>query len=130
MNTLNKVYSKLNKKTELATHKVDLALADELKKRSQDLLKNLKAADGSWRDYQDYLTNADKPFKKMISNYDDLDGSIAFAQSSANKYLKAAKELGVNVKSNKDYQNVIANLKTAEEVIKTIASFKDPSTFQ
>ena len=83
-----------------------MALVDDLKKRNQELLKNLKTSDGLWRDYQDYLTNADKPFKKMINSYDDLGASIQFADGVAKRFIKAAKELGVDVKSNKDYQNI------------------------
>ena len=132
MNTQERIYSKLNSinKVELKSEKIELSLVDDLKKANQELLKNLKISDGLWRDYQDYLTNADKPFKKMINSYDDLGASIQSSDGVAKKFIKAAKELGVDVKSNKDYQNILSNTKIANEVIKTIASFKDPSTFQ
>lgn len=129
MKTIERVFKHLNK-VELKSEKIELALVDDLKKRNQELLKNLKTSDGLWRDYQDYLTNADKPFSKMINSYDDLGASIQFADGVAKRFIKAAKELGVDVKSNKDYQNILANTKTANEVMKTIASFKDPSSFQ
>lgn len=129
MKTIERVFNYLNK-VELKSEKIELALVDDLKKRNQELLKNLKTSDGLWRDYQDYLTNADKPFSKMINSYDDLGASIQFADGVAKRFIKAAKELGVDVKSNKDYQNILANTKTANEVMKTIASFKDPSSFQ
>ena len=129
MKTIERVFEILNK-VELKSEKIELSLVDDLKKRNQELLKNLKTSDGLWRDYQDYLTNADKPFSKMINSYDNLGASIQFADGVAKRFLKAAKELGVDVKSNKDYQNILANTKTANEVMKTISSFKDPSSFQ
>jgi hypothetical protein len=129
--TIERIFETLSKeKVELKSQKIELALVDDLKKRNQELFKNLKKSDGLWRDYQDYLTNADKPFSKMIDSYGDLGASIQFADGVAKRFIKAAKELGVDVKSNKDYQNILANTKTANEVIETIASFKDPSTFQ
>ena len=66
----------------------------------------------------------------MIDSYSDLDASIQFADGVAKRFLKAAQELGVDVKSNKDYQNILANTKTANDVLRTISSFKDPSSFQ
>ena len=108
MKTIERVFNYLNK-VELKSGKIELALVDDLKKRNQELLKNLKTSDGLWRDYQDYLTNADKPFSKMINSYDDLGASIQFADGVAKRFTKAAKELGVDVKSNKDYQNILAN---------------------
>ncbi len=131
METIKTVFEKIaNDKVELATHKIELALIDDLKKRNQELFKSLEKSDKLWRDYQDYLTNADKPFSKMIDSYDDLDGSMQFAEGVSNRFIKAAKELGVDVKSNKDYENIISNLKTASKVLRTISSFKDPSSFQ
>ena len=130
METRKTVFNKLFDKVELKSEKIELALVDDLKKRNQELFKTLEKADKLWRDYQDYLTNADKPFSKMIDSYSDLDASIQFADGVAKRFLKAAQELGVDVKSNKDYQNILANTKTANDVLRTISSFKDPSSFQ
>jgi hypothetical protein len=66
----------------------------------------------------------------MIDAYSDLDSSMQFADGVAKRFLKAGQELGIDLKSNKDYQNIEANLKTSKDVLNTINSFKDPSTFQ
>ena len=110
--------------------KVELGIADDLKKRSGELLKSVSKADKSWKNYQDYLTGADKPFSSMIDAYSDLDGSVQFAEGIAKRFIKAGQELGLDLKNNKDYQNIEANLKTSKDVLNTINSFKDPSTFQ
>ena len=131
MITKKAVYNGLfSKKTELESQKIELGLIDDLNKRSKDLLKAVQKSDSSWKEYQNYLTNADKPFKKMIDNYDELDGAFAFADGISKRFIKAGQELGIDVKSNKDYQNIQANLNTATEILNTISSFKDPSSFQ
>ena len=110
--------------------KVELAMLDDLTKRSNTLIKDLEKADNSWQNYQDYLSGADKLFSEMIETYNSLEGSIQFAEGIAKTFLKAGEELGVDVKNNKIYQNIIANVKTSDEVLNTINSFKDPSSFQ
>ena len=132
MNTpqeLQRIFDRLPKeKVEL--EKVELGIADDLKQRNKDLLQAVKKADSSWKNYQDYLVGADKPFSKMIDAYNDLDGSIQPSDDIAKRYLKAGKELGVDLKSSKEYQNIESNIKTSKDVLNIINSFKDPSTFQ
>jgi len=103
--------------------KVELSLVNELEKKG-------KEADNAWKDYQDYLTRADKPFVEMIDANQDLSTAMQFAEGVAKRYEKAAKELGVKTDSNRNYSNIIANLKTAKNVENIIFSFKDPSSFQ
>ena len=110
--------------------KVELAMLDDLTKRSNTLFKDLEKADNSWKNYQDYLTDADKLFSEMIEDYNTLEASVQFAEGIAKRFLKAGEDLGVDVKNNKIYQNIIANVKTSDEVFNTINSFKDPSSFQ
>tara|TARA_R110001632_G_scaffold106967_1_gene216541 strand:+ start:194 stop:592 length:399 start_codon:yes stop_codon:yes gene_type:complete len=126
---LQSIYSKLPK-TELKGEKVELGILDDLTKISNTLFKDLEKSDKSWKTYQDYLSGADKPFSKMIETYNTLAKSIQFAEGIAKRFLKAGEELGVDVKNNKIYQNIEANVKTSNEVINTINSFKDPSSFQ
>ena len=110
--------------------KVELAMLDDLTKRSNTLFKDLEKADNSWKNYQDYLSDADKLFSEMIEDYNTLEASVQFAEGIAKRFLKAGEDLGVDVKNNKIYQNIIANVKTSDEVFNTINSFKDPSSFQ
>ena len=93
-------------------------------------VKSVEIADNSWKDYQDYLSNADKPFSKMIKNYDKLVKLVQSSEQISKRFIDVANELGVDVKSNKDYQNIQANIKTSDSILLTISSFKDPSSFQ
>lgn len=123
------VFSKLFK-TELGTHKIDLALIDDIDKYLQKQNSILKTADNSWKEYQDYLTRADTPFKKMINSYNLLSNTISESDALINKINSLSKELGLNAKDVKGYSAVLGNVNTSKEILSTIASFKDPSTFQ
>ena len=83
-----------------------MALVDDLKENSNKLSKALKDADSSWRNYQDYLTGADKPFKKMYEAYDRLDSIEGLAKGTLNKFEKAGKELGLDVTLNPHFKDL------------------------
>ena len=110
--------------------KVDLGSVKELKEKSDKLLKALKDADKTWRNYQDYLTNADKPFVKMIDAYNELDPAVSFAEGTLKRFEKAAKELGVDATNNKNFKDLESYIKESKIVFNIINSFGDPSTFQ
>ena len=117
-------------KQELSTEKIQLNSVKEIQKTNKQLFKLLKEADESWKSYSDYLTGADKPFEKMISAYRTLTQALPQADSVVDSFLKAGKELGVDVSSNSEYKAIKANIKIAQDVMSVINSFKDPSSFQ
>jgi len=110
--------------------KVELGSAKEIEQRNNDLFQALKEADKAWRNYQDYLTGADKPFIKMIDAYNNLIEARADAETSARRFVKAGKELGVDVTGNQDFQKMDKNVRSSKDVESIINSFKDPSSFQ
>lgn len=114
----------------LAKHDINLALVDELKKVNDDILNSLKNADNSWRSYQDYLTRADVPFKKMIQMRESLLNSTGKIEQLLKNAETQAKNLGLNVNDIPLYSVIKSNLNKKNEIIKTIDSFQDPSTFQ
>ena len=110
--------------------KVELGSAKEIQQKNKDLFQALKEADRAWRNYQDYLTGADKPYDKMLAAYNDALTARDFAEGAAKRFVKAGKELGVDVSSNADYKEMVRNLKSAQDVFNIIRSFDDPSKFQ
>ena len=52
--------------------KVELGSEKEIQQKNKDLFQALKEADRAWRNYQDYLTGADKPYVKMIDANNEL----------------------------------------------------------
>ena len=114
----------------LSVQKVDLGSVSEINEKSKNLVKSMKDADKAWRNYQDYLSLADKPYVKMINAYTELDPAISFAEGTLKRFEKAAKELGVKATDNKGFKDLEADIKEAGVIINIINSFKDPSNFQ
>ena len=133
MDTIEKLKELIRKhenETKLGVHKIDLALVDELKKVNENILNTLKNADNSWRAYQDYLTRADAPFKKMMQMRESLLNSTGKIELLLKNAETQAKNLGLNVNDIPLYSVIKSNLNKKNEIIGTIDSFKDPSTFQ
>mgnify|MGYP003129304352 CR=1 FL=1 len=66
----------------------------------------------------------------MIDAYNELSEARSDADMSAKRFVKAGKELGVDVTSNQDYKEIDKNIKSSKDVQSIINSFKDPSSFQ
>lgn len=108
MNTLSKVYSKLNSKTELATHKVDLAIVD---------------------DYNKAIDKANNFRKKAASSLANLEGDLGsvvimleIAEKESNKIKKMAEELGV--KNPVNSSKLEAKLKEFRKSLASVKSLK------
>jgi hypothetical protein len=110
--------------------RIDLALVDDVAKLNSNSVSILKNADTAWKAYQDYLTKADAPFKKMISLYNSVGNVESDSKSLALKVEASAKELGISPSSIKGFDALNQNAVVAKEIWSTIATFKDPSSFQ
>jgi hypothetical protein len=110
--------------------KIEFALIDDIAKTNNNSMTILKNGDNAWKAYQDYLTKADAPFKRMISSYDAVTRVEGDSKALSAKVEATAKELGISPSQIKGYDALNANANTAKEIWSTIASFKDPSTFQ
>ena len=109
---------------------IELGVAQDLEKMLDNSNKILRVSDEAWKDYQDYLTRADIPFRKMIQSYNVLSNLYSSIGSLITKANSASKDLGIDPNTLKGYKALKANENTAKEILSTIASFKDPSTFQ
>ena len=109
---------------------INLSVISDIDDALKKILPSIKKADESWKDYQNYLTNADKPFKKMIDarkSYLDTTKNIT---SLLNQVVKVSAELGLKPSDVKGYTALKNNIDTGNEIIDTIDTFKAPSTFQ
>jgi hypothetical protein len=95
MNTLSKVYSKLNSKTELATHKVELGIAQDIKK----VLARAKKVSTVGKKQEDKNADARMKYEKeweksrpIIKDASQVTKELLAIEKDA---IKAAKELGV-----------------------------------
>lgn len=113
-----------------SNQKFELALIDDIEKANKDIVNSLQKADNSWKAYQDYLTKADVPFRKMMNERANYLKSTTDITGLLNKTVKSASELGIQVENVKGYSALKQNIKTGNEIINTIDTFKDPSSFQ
>ena len=99
MKTIETVYNKLNSnKTELATHKVELSVASDIKKgitQGKAQLKKLDSAEKFLRKAQDTFEDALDRTRGVIQNSDFYNNQV----DVVNNAEKIAKELGINPKS-------------------------------
>jgi|TARA_R100000081_G_C4661831_1_gene88012 phage terminase small subunit len=99
MKTIETVYNKLNNaKTELATHKVELSVASDIKKgitQGKAQLKKLDSAEKFLRKAQDTFEDALDRTRGVIQNSDFYNKQV----DVVNNAEKIAKELGINPKS-------------------------------
>jgi hypothetical protein len=109
--------------------KLELGMLDDLEKASKNLFSDVEKAGSSYVKYDDYLVGASKPFGEMIKNYDKLIKSLPVAEEMSKRFLKAGEELGVDVKNNKTYLIINENIKMSNNVIQSINSYDDPSSF-
>jgi hypothetical protein len=109
---------------------VNLSVASDIDEALKKILPSIKNADESRKDYQNYLTNADKPFKKMIDARKSYLDATKNVTSLLNQAVKISAELGLNPEDVKGYRALQNNIDTGNEIVDTIDSFKSPSTFQ
>ena len=110
--------------------KVELSLLDDLFTSNKNLKSDVEKSAKASMEYQDYLTNADKPFTKMIKEYNSLIKSLPIAEQISKSFIKAGEQIGVDLKDNKTYMILKEHIKMSNNVIQTINSYEDPSSFQ
>ena len=111
MKTIETVYNKLNKaKTELATHKIELGLVDDLKKITSDaskIEKNTRTNNKEsfrLRDVQKEIDEQKRNLIKELTN-DIKKGDSIYKKlnSTLEKAFKISKELGINTNEIKGF---------------------------
>ena len=112
MNTLNKVYNKLNSdnKTELANHKIELGLID-------DALKYIKGVQVFGTNIDVSEDELEKTFRALKVDVEDLEGDLSALKKGISDVEAAAKELGVNPNDLPKYKDAIQFVKYGEKQI-------------
>jgi len=100
--------------TELATQRIELGLLDDLKKAESDLYAASQKSGGSLGAVRKAIQNADKLFTNQLRVAEN-------AEEIADKFIRAAKELGVDSKIANGIKKLAASLETdAERRIKSL----------
>jgi hypothetical protein len=89
MSTLNDIFKKIEDKTELSSHKVELAILDDLKKNSQDMINSLSDV-GNQRLV---IIGARNKMNQAIINSENITNNV---EKSLAAYLQQVKDLGID----------------------------------
>ena len=91
MKTIETVYNKLNtEKTELATHKVELSLVDDIKKIRASFMKNMAESNKGFNKVRDAAMDLNSITSKIEKNTKD-------ANDLMQKLKSMSKELGISM---------------------------------
>jgi len=110
---IEKVYSKLPK-TELATQKVELGIADDIAKMQSTLQKSMSDADDKLKEFKDAKAQIEKAKAEALKVKKSSDKirnlitkSLVKANSLGDKTDKAANDLGVKSSDIKGYDKMM-----------------------
>ena len=130
MNTMKSVFSKLadlqqEDKTELAKHEVELAIVDDLKKYTQGFAKYENEGVGL-KNRGERLQSELRDVRSALSKWSQVGESLSKdLLNDLSKFEKAAKELGLNPKENKEYLNAEQTYKSLVELSKAWLRVRD-----
>ena len=128
MNTLKTIYEKLSDKTELAKHEVELGLVDDLKITLKSLEEQIfidKEILSKTIKISSDLFILNKNAKERLTSNDSVIQSSFKKIQLAEKFIAQAerisKELGVDVKTISNYNEILNAKKTAQDNIKLLS---------
>jgi hypothetical protein len=127
MSTLNDIFKKIEDKTELSSHQVELALVDDVSK----LLTRMKAIDAALMKSTQKAVNSLSAFAKVQGDLkdayatasldsDDAQNDIKEAVLLIDRVAKQAKELGLNPNDVKGTQDIVKITENLEDTINTL----------
>ena len=130
MQVVNKVLSKLNKKTELKSHDVALGFTQDLKagvksfqgtiKTGQKVIDSAKKANIAIRKIESDVKFYNK-YKKIT--YDDLSDNVKYIQGLMNKAESVAKELGIDEEGIDGFKEAKNFVIDAKSVLNNMTTF-------
>ena len=127
MSVLNNIFKKIEDKTELASHEVQLGLVDDVAK----LLTRMKAIDGALMKSTQKAVNSLSAFAKVQGDLNDAYATASLDSEDAqndikeaviliDKVAKQAKELGLNPNDVKGTQDIVKVTQNLEDTINTL----------
>jgi len=132
MNTQGKVNKRLFKKTDLATHKVELALVDDIGRIINALNSQLSIDDRVMKEsvkfYSDLVNTMPKAKERIQTNravVKATEGKIQIAETALKQAKKAAEDLGVNVSSIDGYNKLEQLISDVQKSQKNVDEISD-----
>ena len=129
MERLNKIFAewaKDDKKTELASEKVELAIIDDLKKYSEVSKRANITIDSEAKQVKKLQNQIRTALANVAASKNALKDIIGDAKGDINRFESMAKDLGIKPQESKDYNNakkaiqdIESSIKQAEQVYKS-----------
>tara|TARA_R110002096_G_scaffold117562_2_gene254828 strand:- start:81 stop:485 length:405 start_codon:yes stop_codon:yes gene_type:complete len=107
MERLNRIFAewaKDEKRTELASEKVQLGLVDDLKKQKKKLDGLGKKFNKAIDNFNNSLAMARQDYAPVQKEYQNFLNEVEKYDAQGQKYLSAIKELGLNPKDQREYE--------------------------
>jgi len=134
MNTTKTVYNRLfSKKTELETHKIELANVKDI----NNAINAYKEAETQITVAESFYKQSKKAFEEFENTWSEYSARKSFAEESLkkgksfekeiNEIEKTAKDLGLDVKQIKGYQEYLKLKSNIEKEFQKINKFKYPA---
>lgn len=121
MNILKNVVNKIaesDKKTVLASEKVELAIIDDLKKYSDVAKRANNTIDSEAKEVKKLQNQIRTVLANVNASKSALEDILADAKSDINKFEGMAKDLGIKPEGSKEYNNAKKAIKDIESSIK------------
>ena len=129
MERLNKIFAewaKEDKKTELASEKVELAIIDDLKKYSEVSKRANSTIDSESKQVKKLQNQIRTALANVAASKNALKDILGDAKGDINRFESMAKDLGIKPQESKDYNNakkaiqdIESSIKQAEQVYKS-----------
>lgn len=129
MERLNKIFAewaKQEKKTELKSEKVELAIIDDLKKLSEVSKRANNTIDSEAKQVKKLQNQIRTALANVTASKNALKDILGDAKGDINRFESMAKDLGIKPQESKDYNNakkaiqdIESSIKQAEQVYKS-----------
>ena len=110
MNTLQTIYNKLEDKTELAKHEVELGLKEDAQKIESEFNSSYNKVDNELLKFYTQINTARKVYESTKADITNVLSYEAKLKDQQNKILLAGKELGIDVTGSQFYKSITASL--------------------
>ena len=110
MNTLQTIYNKLQDKTELAKHEVELGLKEDAQKIESEFNSSYNKVDNELLKFYTQINTARKVYESTKADITNVLSYEAKLKDQQNKILLAGKELGIDVTGSQFYKSITASL--------------------
>jgi septation ring formation regulator EzrA len=119
------VFSRLFAKTELASHKVELAVTDEISAELKNIKTFLDKANKADAIVQKSVATLNSSYKFFANNQGFAKGRVKVIDGLRNKFEKLGNELGLDVKNSESYKQILTMYDFTSQIDDTLGNMNN-----